>query len=181
MNRVATTNLRHTAPANLRGLLLAMGLAAAAQACGNGNEAQIAARAQAAANAEATAKVEAAAALVTFKADVLKESGGMAPEWSELRWDEAEPPIYRLTIIYKTRPRDMDQVRAHTTSMAHAVLQLLVKAGKKPAKDYTTVTVWGQQDGGKGETGEPLIRAFGYADYDNDQDQVVFREAKAMP
>ena len=54
------------------------------------------------------------------------------------------------------------------------MLAALVKAGRRPAEEWTSVFVWVQQDGLHGETGRDLVRVFGSTNYNWNRDQLEF-------
>jgi hypothetical protein len=69
--------------------------------------------------------------------------------------------------------------------IAGAVLDELKKEGKDPAKDGINLSVWAQQDAGKGMTGKPLTRPFGRTvyNYKSGRPEVASRrkeEARAL-
>ena len=64
------------------------------------------------------------------------------------------------------------EATADTKEIAGAVLGELKKEGKDPAKDQINLSVWAQQDAGKGMTGKPLTRPFGRTVYNHKSDSI---------
>ena len=67
------------------------------------------------------------------------------------------------------------EATADTKEIAGVVLDELKKEGKDPAKDRINLSVWAQQDAGKGMTGKPLTRPFGRTVYNDKSDRLEYR------
>src|SRR5437762_2179017 len=76
----------------------------------------------------------------------------LARGWQAIRIDEATSGRYTLTLLYARQPAGHDAVAADTKRIARALLAELVKAGQDPARNWTFVHVWAQQEGLRGET-----------------------------
>jgi hypothetical protein len=101
--------------------------------------------------------------------------------WQRVEITEEKPASYRLQLSYKPMgQRDSPVVSraeatADTMQIAGAVLDELKKEGKDPAKDRINLSVWAQQDAGKGMTGKPLTRPFGRTVYNCKSDRLEYR------
>ena len=67
------------------------------------------------------------------------------------------------------------EATADTQEIAGAVLDELKKEGKDPAKVRINLSVWAQQDAGKGMTGKPLTRPFGRTVYSDKSNRLEYR------
>ena len=105
----------------------------------------------------------------------------LKPNWQRIEITEEKPTSYRLQLYYKPLgQRDSPVVSraeatADTKEIAGAVLDELKKEGKDPAKDRINLSVWAQQDAGKGMTGKPLTRPFGRTVYNYKSDRLEYR------
>jgi hypothetical protein len=103
------------------------------------------------------------------------------PNWQRIEITEEKPTSYQLQPYYKPLAQGHSPVvsRAEATvdtkEVAGAVLDELKKQGKDPAKDRIDVSVWAQQDAGKGMTGKPLTRPFGGTVYNFESDRWEYR------
>ena len=105
----------------------------------------------------------------------------LKPNWQRIEITEEKPPAYRLQLFYKPLGQRESPVvsraeaTADTKEIASAVLDELKKEGKNPAKDRINLSVWAQQDAGKGMTGKPLTRPFGRTVYNHTLDRLEYR------
>ena len=105
----------------------------------------------------------------------------LRPNWQRIEIIEENPTSYRLQLYYKPLgQRDSlvvsrAQATADTKEIAGAVIDELKKEGKDPAKDRIDLSVWAQQDAGKGMTGKPLTRPFGRTVYNYKSDRLEYR------
>ena len=105
----------------------------------------------------------------------------LKPNWQRIEITEEKPPDFRLQLYYKPLgQRDSPVVSraeatADTKEIAGAMLAELKKEGKDPSKDRVNLSVWAQQDAGKGMTGKPLIRPFGRAVYNYTTNRLEYR------
>ena len=105
----------------------------------------------------------------------------LRPNWQRIEIAEEKPTSYRLQLYYKPLgQRDSPVVsRAEATAdrkeIAGAMLNELKKEGKDPPKDRINLSVWAQQDAGKGMTGKPLTRPFGRTVYNYKSDRLEYR------
>ena len=105
----------------------------------------------------------------------------LKPSWQRIEITEEKPTSYRLQLYYKPLGQRHSPVvsraeaTADTKEIAGAVLDELKKEGKDPAKDRINLSVWAQQDAGKGMTGKPLTRPFGGTVYNYKSDRLEYR------
>ena len=105
----------------------------------------------------------------------------LRPNWQRIEIAEEKPTSYRLQLYYKPLgQRDSPVVSraeaiADTKEIAGAMLNELKKEGKDPPKDRINLSVWAQQDAGKGMTGKPLTRPFGRTVYNYKSDRLEYR------
>jgi len=105
----------------------------------------------------------------------------LKPNRQRLEITEEKPTSYRLQLSYKPLGQRHSPVvsraeaTADTMEIAGAVLDELKKEGKDPAKDRINLSVWAQQDAGKGMTGKPLTRPFGRTVYNYKSDRLEYR------
>ncbi len=97
-------------------------------------------------------------------------------KWERIEITKAEKSMYSLVIWYKAMPSSYSEVENDTKAVARAVLKELVADGAKPAKDWISVYVRGYK-AEKGETGSKVVRAFGKASYNFNNDQIEFERA----
>lgn len=95
-------------------------------------------------------------------------------KWSEIRVDEASARGYRLTLWYRDMPTGQAEVERDTKAVAQAALTELVRQGRKPAQERIFLTVLAHKPE-KGATGESLIRVFGRAVYDYNNDTIEYK------
>ena len=111
----------------------------------------------------------------------------LKPNWQRIEITEEKPTSYRLQLYYKPLGQRHSPVvsraeaTADTKEIAGAVLDELKKEGTDPAKDQINLSVWAQQDAGKGMTGKPLTRdipftrPFGRTVYNYKSDRLEYR------
>jgi hypothetical protein len=97
------------------------------------------------------------------------------PYWDRFTIDQAEGNMFSVTIHYKAAPPlGMVNAEADTKAMVRAILAELIRTGHKPMDEYDSVFASAWQDGLKGQTGAALVRVFGTAHYDFNNDQIAF-------
>ncbi len=111
----------------------------------------------------------------------------LKPNWQRIEITEEKPTSYRLQLYYKPLgQRDSPVVSraeatADTKEIAGAVLDELKKEGKDPAKDRINLSVWAQQDAGKGMTGKPLTLMFAISSSRHRKSLLVCSSGSAWP
>ena len=103
------------------------------------------------------------------------------PNWQRIEITEERPTSYRLQLCHKplglrhSPVVSRAEATANTKEIAGAVLDELKKEEKDPARDRIDLSVWAQQDAGKGMTGKPLTRPFGGTVYNFKSDRLEYR------
>jgi len=95
----------------------------------------------------------------------------LQPNWQRIEIAEETHTSLRLQLYYKPLGQRHSPVVSRveattdTKQIARVVLDELKKEGKDPAKDRINLSVWAQQEAGRGMTGKPLTRPFGQTVY----------------
>ena len=118
-----------------------------------------------------------AAAVADFQKGVVAGLGKSNPKWSGLQVDEASGSNYKLVLIYGEMPTGQAEVERDTRRVAQAALHQLVKQGRKPAQEHIFVTVRAHKPE-TGATGQSLVRVFGRAVYDYNNDSIQYKAEK---
>lgn len=100
-----------------------------------------------------------------------------SPKWSGLQVDEASERSYKLTLLYKTMPSSQFEVERDTKAVAQAALTQLVQQGRQPSQEHIFLTVWAHKLE-KGATGQAVVRVFGRALYDYNNDTIEYKRQK---
>jgi len=100
-----------------------------------------------------------------------------SPKWDRVEVQRAKADDYALVIWYKRAPANYAEVERDTKVLARAVLKTLSAAGMRPAEDRINVFTRGRM-AETGETGKQLVRVFGRASYDYNNDQLDFERDK---
>jgi hypothetical protein len=95
------------------------------------------------------------------------------PDWHSTNITRIEKDSVSVTLLYRS---NIGQARAEidTTAAARAILAEMVTEGIHPSEYWVFVFVTAQQDGIRGETGGQLVRPFGTAHYDFNNDQIIY-------
>lgn len=118
-----------------------------------------------------------AAAVAAFQKGVAASLGISSPKWSGLQVDEASGSNYKLVLVYGEMPTGQAEVERDTRRVAQAALDQLVKQGRKPARERIFVTVRAHMPE-TGATGQSLVRVFGRAVYDYNNDSIQYKAEK---
>jgi hypothetical protein len=102
------------------------------------------------------------------------------PEWKSVTIDKiSNEHEYNITLDYKYM-FNSSRPESDTKIIARAVLAQLVKDGRNPREDDTSVYVWAKQTGIKGETGADLVALFGFTRYDSSSDSLKYEVYKPL-
>lgn len=112
-----------------------------------------------------------------FEDRVLNAIGKLPSGWDRVVFEDVRHRSIRLTLVYRSLPSSLEQVKNDTHRIARAVLKVLVDNGRNPSQEMIAVFVHGQIPE-KGETGASMVRYFGKTMYDFNNDQLAFKPAK---
>lgn len=100
-----------------------------------------------------------------------------SPKWRGIQVDEADKNHYKLVLLYQDMPSNQREVERDTRAVMQAVLDTLVKQGRQPAQEHIFVTVRAHKPE-KGATGQGVVRVFGRAVYDYNNDTIQYKAQK---
>jgi hypothetical protein len=98
-------------------------------------------------------------------------------KWRGIQVDEAGKSDYKLVLLYQDMPSSQREVERDTRAVMQAVLDTLVKQGRQPAQEHIFVTVRAHKPE-KGATGQGVVRVFGRAVYDYNNDTIQYKAQK---
>ena len=116
-------------------------------------------------------------AVAEFQKAVVTGLGQSSPKWSGLQVDEAGGSNYKLVLLYREMPTGQAEVKRDTRRVAEAALKELVRQGRQPAKEHIFLTVRAHKPE-KGATGQDVVRVFGRAVYDYNNDTIEYEEQR---
>lgn len=100
-----------------------------------------------------------------------------SPKWRGIQVDEADKNDYKLVLLYQDMPSNQREVERDTRAVMQAVLDTLVKQGRQPAQEHIFVSVRAHKPE-KGATGQGVVRVFGRAVYDYNNDTIQYKAQK---
>jgi len=104
----------------------------------------------------------------------------MQPQWRAITVsDQTKDNEYDVTLDYRVAPINLEP-ELDTKEIAHAILQARMAQGHHPATEHTSVFVFAQESGLKGETSNDMVAMFGSTTYDEEQDELVYKPYKPI-
>ncbi len=98
----------------------------------------------------------------------------MAADWQKVEITEAKHRAYDLTLWYKAGVLILrGQPAADARRVARTILAALIKQERSPATEQVSLFVWVMQHA-RGVTGAKLVREYGYASYDYNDDSLSY-------
>jgi hypothetical protein len=96
-------------------------------------------------------------------------------DWEDVAVDDdlTNDRHYAVILNYKTRPEDIGQVESDTKTIAHAVLDGLMRSGQDPFGEKIDVAVWARRPI-DGDSDRQLFEVYGVTNYDIATDQLKF-------
>lgn len=121
---------------------------------------------------QAAAVIAASPSSAALSEAVRKSLPGNA-KWNALDV-ESDNRGYRLNLKYKADPKSHREVERDTKLVAQAALNALVAAGRNPHQERMFLSVWAKKDE-RGATGASLVRMYGRAIYNFNNDSIEYK------
>jgi hypothetical protein len=113
------------------------------------------------------------AKLEAFQKAVAARVSGSS-KWEGIEVNNASGASYSLKLWYRTRPGGQAEVSRDAKAVVQATLDELIAQGRQPAQERIFVSTHAYQSE-KGATGQALVRVFGRAIYDFNNDSITYK------
>lgn len=102
--------------------------------------------------------------------------GKSSPKWKDIEFDKVEDNAVTIHLNYAKMPSSMAEVETDTERIAQAVIDELVAQNYNPKDKWLQLFVHAQKHE-QGASGANMVRRFGKASYNFNNDRIEFSEA----